>query len=732
MAEDSTLDDQLGQARKRLDAMVAAANQLPVWQRDLLESTLSEYASSMDTMLALAQELREREQALEETRLAVEAEKHRQQKQTGNALQVSGERYRRLLGSVTDYVYTVEVKNNRPVSTAHGPGCVAVTGFTAEEYAADPQLWLRMVYRADQKLVLRHARRALAGEGQALEHRIVHKDGSVRWVRNTQVPRVDDQGNLIGYDGLITDITHLKLAELGLRESEEKYRTLFEASTDAILVETLDDLILDCNASALEMYGYTKDELLGLTVQNLVPDEIAQGLPTINELLQKNGHVILEAKNVRKNGEIFPCVVNILTTTINNQPRVITYVRDITSWKDAEQALQQAQAELEQRVQERTSELQVTVERMECEIEERQRAEQALAENQRFLQLMIDCLPTPMFYKDTEGKFLGCNQAFVKYTGYTREEIIGHTIEELAPADIAAEVTTTDRALYRDQEEQVYESVVVGADGLRYNVIYTKAPFFNPDGSLGGLVGSIFDITERKRLDAYMMRTERLAAMGNIAATLAHEIKNPLQTVQSNVELVLDYKLEPEEQEEYLRLCYREIQRLIDITSRLLNLALPRREPAQPISIPEQIEHVLSLISRKMETSLVEVHTNITPELSHEVLPDQVIEVLFNLITNGVEALPTGGEIYITAWVETGQVKIAVKNSGPPIANEHLERIFEPFFTTKLNGTGLGLPISYNILEQLGGYLLAENLPDGVQFIISLPLASSTSTEGSG
>ncbi len=735
MAVDLTIKERLDSARKHLDTLILTARQLPTWQRDLMENTLADFSRSMETLQALAEELRGRTQTLDETRLALEAEKQRQQKlldlsqqkQTEDALRKSEERYRRLLGSVTDYVYTVEIKNNHPVSTNHGPGCVAVTGYTAEEYAADPQLWLRMVYKQDQKSVLRQARRALGGDAQPLEHRIIHKDGGIRWVRNTPVPRYNDQGRLAAYDGLITDVTARVEAERELRESEEKYRTLFEASTDAIFVETLDNRILDCNASSTQMYGYTKDELLKLKVQDLVPAKISENLEAVNQELIREGRVFFETSNIRKNGETFPCEVNVTTTTIGGQPRVITYVRDITKRKQAEQALQLAQAELEQRVQQRTAELRVTVQKLECEVEDRQHAELALAESQRFLQLVLDCLPTPVFYKDTEGRFLGCNQAFEKYMGYPRSDIIGHTLYDLAPEDLAledlaAENTAADQALFRELEEQVYESTVSGADGVRHNVVFNKAPFFNPDGSLGGLVGSVFDITERKRMETYMMRTERLAAMGSIAASLAHEIKNPLQTIQSNVELVLDYDLDPEEHDEYLRLCYREIERLIEITSRLLNLALPRREATQPVSIPEQIQHVLSLVARSLENARVQVTTEISPDLPSEAMPEQVIEVLLNLIINAIEALPEGGEIYIAAWSEGQRANIAVKNSGPHIADEHLDRIFEPFFTTKPLGTGLGLPISYNILEQLGGNLYAENLPDGVQFIISLPL----------
>jgi sigma-B regulation protein RsbU (phosphoserine phosphatase) len=130
------------------------------------------------------------------------------------ALRESEERYRRLLASVTDYVYTVELKDGQPVRTIHGPGCAGVTGYTAQEYAADPNLWIRMVDRRDRKAVVEQANRARSGdEVKPIEHRIVHKDGSTRWVRNTPVPRYNENGIFVAYDGLITDITAYKQAE---------------------------------------------------------------------------------------------------------------------------------------------------------------------------------------------------------------------------------------------------------------------------------------------------------------------------------------------------------------------------------------------------------------------------------------------------------------------------------------------------------------------------------------
>lgn len=124
------------------------------------------------------------------------------------------QRYYRLLQYLTDYIYTVKVENGKATDTYHGPGCVAITGYTSEDYAKDTNLWYRMVHDEDKPAVLELATQALKGiEVKSLEHRIIHRDGSIRWVKNSIVPSKDSKGNLLYYDGLISDITELKQAE---------------------------------------------------------------------------------------------------------------------------------------------------------------------------------------------------------------------------------------------------------------------------------------------------------------------------------------------------------------------------------------------------------------------------------------------------------------------------------------------------------------------------------------
>ena len=138
------------------------------------------------------------------------------------ALRVSEERYRLLLESVTDYVYTTLVENNRPVATSHGTGCVAVTGYTSEEYTADPGLWLSMVHAEDRPIVMEQANSVLVGKTPfTIEHRIIHKDGRVCWIRNTPVPCYNQDGSLISCDGIVTDITEQKTLESQLLQAQK-------------------------------------------------------------------------------------------------------------------------------------------------------------------------------------------------------------------------------------------------------------------------------------------------------------------------------------------------------------------------------------------------------------------------------------------------------------------------------------------------------------------------------
>ena len=188
-----------------------------------------------------------------------EAEVRRKRREAETALVRSERRYKRLVAAVTDYIYTVTIKDGTVVKTSHGPGCLTVTGYGHEEYVSNPFLWYQMIFEEDRAAVTSLSKDIQAGKDiPSLEHRISHKDGSTRWVINTIVPRYSDQGELIAYDGLISDITQRKRAEESLRLQS----AALEAAANAIVITDSDGRVIWVNQAFTNMTGYTPDESL--------------------------------------------------------------------------------------------------------------------------------------------------------------------------------------------------------------------------------------------------------------------------------------------------------------------------------------------------------------------------------------------------------------------------------------------------------------------------------------
>ncbi len=237
------------------------------------------------------------------------------------------------------------------------------------------------------------------------------------------------------------------------------------------------------------------------------------------------------------------------------------------------------------------------------------------------------------------------------------------------------------------------------------------------------------ELNERRRMEQIIIRTERLAAMGNITAALAHEIKNPLQAIRSHMDLVLDFPLEPDERDAYLKVVSQELDHLTEIIERMLNFARPsdNKSPC-PASLSNLVQRAAALANKPMENAKVRLSLNLPPDLHPvEVVPDQIIQVLLNLLINSVEAMNKGGVVRVWARPEENMMALVLANDGPPIAPEHLDHLFDPFFTTKPSNAGLGLYVSHRIIEHHGGSISAENLSEGgVAFTIRLPIAHVT------
>lgn len=231
------------------------------------------------------------------------------------------------------------------------------------------------------------------------------------------------------------------------------------------------------------------------------------------------------------------------------------------------------------------------------------------------------------------------------------------------------------------------------------------------------------ELAERRRAEKQLIQSERLAALGRLAASLAHEINNPLQAMQSHLDLVLDFPVPQAEKEEYLQIIRQEVERLKNIVRHVLSFARPQPLAVQLVSVVEVIQHVLALSKKQLQQNNIEVITTyqiVPPVLT---VPEHLSQVFLNLLINASEAISKNGWIHISVYQDGHEVAISFENSGPIIPKDVLNSLFEPFVSTKANGNGIGLWLSHTLIQQHNGTLQVKNLGNevGVVFTVRLP-----------
>lgn len=220
-----------------------------------------------------------------------------------------------------------------------------------------------------------------------------------------------------------------------------------------------------------------------------------------------------------------------------------------------------------------------------------------------------------------------------------------------------------------------------------------------------------------------MKRSDRLSAIGQMSAGLAHEIRNPLNSIDGAA-AILQKEPTEERRNEFLDIIRKECRRLGAQLTEFLEFARPRTPEYDTIRVRQLFEYVISLVKHAADRTGITLRADLPlDEPMVECDPNQFKQVILNLTINAVQAMPDGGEIVLAAKQEKRNVRIQVKDQGCGVSPDDLEKLFDPFFTTKENGTGLGLPVAYQIVAQHGGLLTAENNPDrGMTFSVLLPM----------
>ncbi len=358
------------------------------------------------------------------------------------------------------------------------------------------------------------------------------------------------------------------------------------------------------------------------------------------------------------------------------------------------------------------------------DIRERKQVEQVLRENEERLRAILDASDEAVFLIDDQLTVLTVSPAAARM--FRRSS--GEMARQLATELLAAEIEPFERvAPHIETVRQVFRTgQPAHLEGEWSGRFYEASvyPIFS-DRQVTQAVIFAHDITDRRQAEQHIRRTERLAAMGYLAAALAHEINNPLQAIRTNLELMLGFTLPPDEQKGRLGVVLEEIERLASLTKDMLEFAQPPLDTRYPVSLPYLVQRALTLTDHQMSKSHVQATTDIPDSLPIlMVSPNQIIQVLLNLIINAIEAMPKGGHLHIAARADGEAVALTISNNGPALPPQHIERIFDPFFTTKVDGSGLGLPICHSIVRQHGGTINVENVTEerGVTFTIRLPV----------
>jgi signal transduction histidine kinase len=264
-------------------------------------------------------------------------------------------------------------------------------------------------------------------------------------------------------------------------------------------------------------------------------------------------------------------------------------------------------------------------------------------------------------------------------------------------------------------------------------------PLYEED-AIAGVRGMATDITHTKLLQEGLIRSERLAATGQLAASIAHEINSPLQAIYSMLSSLRKRVKEDPEASGDIDMLKQAFNRISHTVNNLLDLNRPGEEGKQTANINQIIEKTVALVQSHLKKSRVDLHLDLSPEIpSTTVSPQRMSQVFLNMITNSVEALEgvsdpkegwqsrvtPGGEIQIMTRLREGRICIELSDSGPGISDLDLDRIFDPFYTRKKKmGLGVGLTICHGIIEDHGGSIAVQNRPGaGVMFTIYLPVA---------
>jgi len=400
-------------------------------------------------------------------------------------------------------------------------------------------------------------------------------------------------------------------------------------------------------------------------------------------------------------------------------------------------------------VKKKTNQLQEINDNLEHKIEkntqELKERNNELLQQKNFLNALIETSPVPFFIKNIEGNYINVNKVWCEFTGFTKEEILNKNVYDVAPKEIADIYYNQDLKVFNLEENpQVYESKVLNKNSNEiYDVVFYKSAFFNEEGEVAGLIGTLLDLTKIKSLEEEKRKKEKLileqskfVQMGEMLGNIAHQWRQPLSlisTVTSGLKLDFELnKIEEENSIKNLQTVLDTVVYLSDTINQFSNFIKEDRILTK-VNVQDRILEVLKILEAALKNNHINIDLQLNEEtpLYVELVIGELSQVLINIITNSKDAyiinkINTNKKINIKSFKKDSFVYITIEDYAGGINEDILSQIFDPYFTTKhqYHGTGLGLYICKDIIEKhLNGEIYAKNTKKGVEFTIKLHLA---------
>lgn len=322
---------------------------------------------------------------------------------------------------------------------------------------------------------------------------------------------------------------------------------------------------------------------------------------------------------------------------------------------------------------------------------------------------VIEFIPVGLITSDASGRILTSNPAARRILGHLDTPVVGRQLTEIFP--FASLDHTYDERLDGEIERPGEKNLVVGL---------SMAPLKNRSGAAVGHIVIFRDLTAIREMELEMQKRKQLAAVGELSAWIAHELRTPLASIKSSVEMLREEKEPTRYSYQLMDIAIREMDRLNRIVTDFLTYARPKAPDKREFDLVNLVRETV-LVFRQREN--IKVYENLCESLKIIGDPDQLKQVLLNLLLNAEQAMPEGGDIRVRVLGRDGRAEVSIADTGPGIPSEQMDKIFYPYYSTKEKGTGLGLAVAYRIVEEHAGTLeVLSSAGKGAEFTLKVPI----------